>query len=158
MKTYNQIKERLVNIKNVHKQIESVFVGVPSQDLLQDSSEPLKYPAMLCQPLQIDTILNDGSSGSIVFNFDIGFMDLPLADRSNEDEIRSDQLSIALDVVEMIRQPNFFGMDSGIFLDNNSNPSINFVTMKEIDNLTGAVISLRIKTELNNNRCEVPTN
>jgi hypothetical protein len=84
-------------------------------------------------------------------NFSLYFLDRQLQDESNENDVLSDQLLIAQDIVSMMRYPKFDW-------DIADNVTLEFFTEKEEDFLAGVKADVTVSFPMLSDRCQVPTN
>lgn len=145
--TYNVIIAQLKQFADYHLQIKSFSHGdLPSFDRLKET----QFVSMHVVPrtFQVD-------KGSITYNLDIFFYDLPLEKQDTYDyikEVISDTTQIATDLVSTIANDDFFGDDVLVGLPATIEPM-----MTEFpDVLTGVMLSLAITTDLNLDFCLVP--
>jgi hypothetical protein len=145
--TYNVIIAQLKEFADAHQQINQFTHGdLPSFDRLKE----MQFYAMHVVPrtFQVD-------KGSITYNLDIFFYDLPFEKQSSYDYIReviSDATQIATDLVATIANDDFFGDDVLVGLPATIEPM-----MSEFpDVLTGVMLSLAITTDLSLDFCLTP--
>ena len=148
--TFNQIKDRLQEIGESHKQVATFYFGNPEDFFAQKDNV---YPAIICEPL----------GGSInkqqkqtVLNYKLYFLDLvnlSECTRSNLYEVISDQMSIAEDFIALADNQNTY-RDWYILLTDN----MEFYELNFSDACGGVSIDLSIRTAFDINRCQVPLN
>lgn len=146
--TYNQIIRRLKYIATSHKQIRAFRKGLV-QDFLTDKT--LKYAAVF---LQDNNGIISSSTHQATFNFRIFFIDLVHVSedtKTNEDDVISDMISVALD---------FFAQASyGTYSDWKLSATDNFQIVTEYDNdmLAGVYVDFSVSVIYSQNVCQVPS-
>ena len=94
-KTYNNVIDTLKSIGDKHLMIKKVESG----DLWDmDLEKNTKYPLMFINPESVSANTN-----TLLYTFQIFICDLVMVDDSNEQEILSDTLQIALDIITLIK-------------------------------------------------------
>ncbi|CAB5224121.1 hypothetical protein UFOVP386_26 [uncultured Caudovirales phage] len=145
--TYNVIIAQLKSFADSHSQIKSFSHGdLPSFDRLKE----MEFISMhvVPRPFQVDR-------GSITYNLDILFYDLPLEKTDSYDyikEIISDTTQIAVDLISTIANDDFFGDNVMVGLPAMIEPLISEFP----DILSGVMLSLSMSTDLSLNFCLVP--
>ena len=141
--TLNQTIKLIKDIASSHYQINSIYFGDIWEFLNQTDNV---YPAMFYS-------LNSSSieDKNIKLNFSLFFMDRQLQNEDNENEVLSDQLLIAQDIIAMMKFPKF---------DWEIDPTINleFYTENEKDYLAGVKADIAINFPMINDRCVLPAN
>jgi hypothetical protein len=146
--TLNQIRRRIKSIVLAHKQVRTFGIG-PVSDI--QAKKDVKYPLVSLRDL--------GGNISIVgkvttVNYKMFFLDLINVSedtRENEQDILSDMISVATDIVAQINNPNF--SDWRISTDN----SLQLVIDEESDYCGGCAIDFSISFMFTQNRCQIPT-
>jgi hypothetical protein len=141
--TLNQTIKLISDIASSHEQINTVFFGDVWEFLAQTDNV---YPAMFYS-LTGSSI----AAKELTMNFSLFFMDRQLQDESNENDVLSDQLLIAQDIVSMLRFPKF-DWDIG------DNVTLEFFTENEKDYLAGVKADITLSFPMLSDRCQVPTN
>jgi hypothetical protein len=141
--TLNQTIKLISDLASAHEQINTVYFGDVWEFLNQADNV---YPAMFYS-LTGSSIANK----ELTLNFSLYFLDRQLHDESNENDVLSDQLLIAQDIVSMMRYPKF---------DWEIGDSVNleFFTEKEEDYLAGVKADVTVSFPMLSDRCQVPTN
>lgn len=141
--TLNQLIKKIEDIGNAHSQIKTVFYG-SAFDLLSKGSD-VQYPVLL---FDISGASISGKSLSV--NFSFFFMDRMLPEETNFQEVLSDQLLTAQDI---IAQLNYNDFD----FDLQDNATLNAFTEQTPDLLAGWQTDLSFMLPYTYNRCEVPS-
>lgn len=141
--TLNQTIKLISDIASSHEQINTVFFGDVWEFLAQTDNV---YPAMFYS-LTGSSI----AAKELTMNFSLFFLDRQLQDESNENDVLSDQLLIAQDIVSMLRFPKF-DWDIG------DNVTLEFFTENEKDYLAGVKADITLSFPMLSDRCQVPTN
>jgi hypothetical protein len=141
--TLNQTIKLISDIASSHEQINTVFFGDVWEFLAQTDNT---YPAMFYS-LTGSSI----AAKELTMNFSLFFLDRQLQDESNENDVLSDQLLIAQDIISMLRFPKF---------DWEIGDSVNleFFTENEKDYLAGVKADITLSFPMLSDRCQVPTN
>lgn len=140
--TLNQTIKLISDLGLAHEQINTVYFGDVWEFLKTDNI----YPAMFF------SLTGSSISGkSLNLDFSLFFLDRQLQDESNENEVLSDQLLIAQDIISMMRYPKF---DWEIA----DNVNLEFFTEKEEDYLAGVKADVTVSFPMLSDRCQVPTN
>lgn len=146
--TLNQVLKRIKTISLSHKQIRDYRKGLVT-DFFADKTA--KYPAACLQDLN-GNISTSGHAST--FNYRLFLADLVhvSADTgSNEDDVLSDMVSIAMD---LLAQLNYGGYDDWkVSTDNN----LEFFVEREGDMLAGVIIDFSVRIMYEQNVCQVPT-
>lgn len=140
--TLNQTIKLISDLGSAHEQINTVYFGDVWEFLSQTDNV---YPAMFY------TLTGSSISGkSLNLDFSLFFLDRQLQDESNENEVLSDQLLIAQDIISMMRYPKF-DWEIG------DQVSMEFFTEKEEDYLAGVKADVTVSFPMLSDRCQVPT-
>jgi len=142
-KTYNNVIDALKSIGDKHLMIKKVESG----DLWDmDLEKNTHYPLMFINPEDVSA-----SVTTLTMSFRIFICDFVAADDSNEQEVLSDTLQIALDVITLIREEQHEGLYTAD--DFNIEPFT-----ERFDNaLAGWTFLLPIEVENNYQTCNIPT-
>ena len=142
--TYNQLKKTLSDLLESHAMIRMVKDSPPAEWLFKDNQPG--FP-VCCFTINTGSF-NKGRTQ--VYNAQFFFLDKAGAEAEFENEIISDQIGIAYDIVELMR--------------NEKNPysipdSINFNTIKDKyeEYLAGVEITIEIETQSDYDGCDAPT-
>lgn len=140
--TLNQTIKLISDLGSAHEQINTVYFGDVWEFLAQTDNI---YPAMFY------TLTGSSISGKqLNLDFSLFFLDRQLQDESNENEVLSDQLLIAQDIISMMRYPKFDWEIS-------DQVTMEFFTEKEEDYLAGVKADLTVTFPMLSDRCQVPT-
>jgi len=146
--TLNQIQNRIKVIALAHRQIRTFAKGQVSNFLADHTT---KYPAIFLQDTAGGISL---SRKQATINYKMFIMDLVhvSADAGeNEDEVLSDTLSIAIDMISQLSNPAY--NDWKISADNN----VEFVVQNDGDMSAGCVVDFSVDIMYKQNRCEIPS-
>lgn len=146
--TLNQVLNRVKQISLGHKQVRSFNKGLVT-DFFADKTT--KYPAVCLQDLG-GSISLTGHATTI--NYKLFISDLVHVSqdtKTNEDDVLSDMVSIAMDLLAQFNNGNYD--DWKISLDN----SLNFFVENENDMHAGCVIDLSVRFMYQQNICQIPT-
>lgn len=143
MVTYNQIINIVKDFCSNHKQINSFYSGQTANFQASPTNE---YPAVIMLPQPSSVVEN-----LISLNFNIFVTDLLIESNSNLDEIYSDTLLIASDLISYLM--NYDTID--IYVENNG-ASLQPFEAKFDDYLAGWMINLTIQVPYTANSCIVP--
>jgi hypothetical protein len=141
--TLNQTIKLISDLASAHDQINTVYFGDVWEFLSQTDNT---YPAMF-----FSLTRSSIASKELSLNFSLYFLDRQLQDESNENDVLSDQLLIAQDIVSMMRYPKFDW-------DIADNVNLEFFTEKEEDFLAGVKADVTVSFPMLSDRCQVPTN
>ena len=142
-KTYNNVIDTLKSIGDKHLMIKKVESG----DLWDmDLEKNTHYPLMFINPDNVSAGAN-----TLTMNFRIFIADLVMADDSNEQEILSDTLQIALDIITLIKEAQYEGLYT------NEEFNIEPFTERFDNALAGWTFELPIKVENDYQTCNIPT-
>lgn len=139
--TLNQVLGQLKKFADDHQQINDFEQGPTDRFNVRET----KYPAMW-----VTVNPSTYAANSLQYRFSFIFYDLIFDDYSNELEVQSDTLSIAMDLVAHLN--NNLELDFYIFGD----PSINFFTERGTDLTAGVILDLTIKDPRPTDRCAIP--
>lgn len=139
--TLNQTIKLISDLGLAHEQINTVYFGDVWEFLKTDNI----YPAMFF------SLTGSSISGKqLNLDFSLFFLDRQLQDESNENEVLSDQLLIAQDIISMMRYPKF-DWEIG------DQVSIEFFTEEKEDFLAGVKADVSVSFPMLSDRCQVPT-
>jgi len=128
---------------NAHQQIKTTFYGT-AFDFLSKGSDNV-YPALF---FDLTGASINGKTSTL--NFTLFFCDRVLPEQSNEQEVLSDQLLTAQDIVAQLHYNDFdFVMQDAVTLD--------FFTEDTPEYLAGVSATISLDLPYLQNRCEVPT-
>ena len=140
--TLNQTIKLISDLGSAHEQINTVYFGDVWEFLSQTDNV---YPAMFY------TLTGSSISGKqLNLDFSLFFLDRQLQDESNENEVLSDQLLIAQDIISMMRYPKF-DWEIG------DQVTMEFFTEKEEDYLAGVKADVTVSFPMLSDRCQGPT-
>lgn len=146
--TLNQIVSRIKSLSLGHKMVRSFNKGLVT-DFFADKTT--KYPSVCLQDLG-GSISLTGHATTINYKLFISDLVHVSADsKSNEEDVLSDMVSIAMDLLAQFNNGNYD--DWRISTDN----SLNFFVENENDMHAGCVIDLSIRFMYTQNICQVPT-
>jgi hypothetical protein len=139
--TLNQTIKLISDLGLAHEQVNTVYFGDVWEFLKTDNI----YPAMFF------SLTGSSISGKqLNLDFSLFFLDRQLQDESNENEVLSDQLLIAQDIISMMRYPKF-DWEIG------DQVSIEFFTEEKEDFLAGVKADVSVSFPMLSDRCQVPT-
>lgn len=142
--TLNQIVKELRTIAEAHYQINSFGFG----DIWEiNASGDITYPLMWAN---IDNINIEGSVQK--FKFDIIFCDRVKKGEVNEDDVLSDQLEIAKDVIAQLKHQDYAWSDSL-----GDSVTLEAFTERLLDDVSGYSLSIILELPYDSNRCSIPT-
>lgn len=146
--TLNNIINRIKTIALAHKQVRNFKKGLVS-DFLTDKTT--KYPSVFLQD-------NGGNisrtNGAATFSYRMFFMDLVHVSedtKDNEQDVHSDMVSIAIDIIAQISSPEY--NDWKINADN----SLQLVVEDDGDMFAGCIIDFSISIMFKQDRCMIPS-
>lgn len=147
--TYNQIIALFKAVATAHLQINSFGVGNEWDIALPETGqkEP-QYPMFWVVP---QDSVRDGKE--VKLNFALLFMDLVHKDDANLNEVHSDCLSIGLDVLAYLENPDF----ADAFLIEKRSNLYPFVG-KSDDESSGWRLDLTMRIPFMADRCQIPMN
>ena len=141
--TLNNVIQVIENLGNAHQQIKTTFYG-NAFDFLSKGTDNV-YPALF---FDLTGASINGKTSTI--NFTLFFCDRVLPEQSNEQEVLSDQLLTAQDIIAQLHDNNFdFIMQDSVTLD--------FFTEDTPEYLAGVSATISLDLPYLQNRCEVPT-
>jgi len=141
--TLNKTIKVIEDLGNAHQQIKTTFYGT-AFDFLSKGSDNV-YPALF---FDLTGASINGKTSTL--NFTLFFCDRVLPEQSNEQEVLSDQLLTAQDIIAQLHYNNFdFIMQDSV--------SIDFFTEDTPEYLAGVSATISLDLPYLQNRCEVPT-
>jgi hypothetical protein len=146
--TLNQIIKRIETLSLGHKQVREFRKGLLG-DLFADKTA--KYPAVCLQDLGGNISL---SGHAATINYKLFISDLVHVSedaKSNEEDVLSDMVSIALDLLAQFNNGNYDDWKIG------TENSLDFFVESENDMHAGCVIDLSIRFLYTQNICQIPT-
>lgn len=146
--TLNQVLNRVKQISLGHKQVRSFNKGLVT-DFFADKTT--KYPAVCLQDLGGNISLTGHAT---TINYKLFISDLVHVSedtKSNEEDVLSDMVSIAMDLLAQLNNGNYD--DWRVSTDN----SLNFFVENENGMHAGCVIDLSIRFMYTQNVCQIPT-
>jgi len=146
--TLNQAVRRIQKIAESHGQVRAFFQGKVT-DFLDDKGR--KYVAVILQ-LNGGTISTTGKAATVSARlYVLDLVHIAADARSNELDVQSDCLSIALDLLAQIAYPKY---DDWILSTDNS---IQMLEEEMEDYLAGCYVDIAIRWPFTQNVCQVPT-
>jgi len=143
--SYNQINELFNQIAISHYQIKRFGSGELSEaDINKFISENQEYPVLWMTPVSVTT-----NSNVLLYNLNLLVFDLVNKDKNNEQEVLSDCLQIALDVVRILRYGN---QEFNIITD----PNISPFAGRYSDWVAGWSLELELEVDIQSNNCDIP--
>lgn len=144
--TLNEVVHELEQIANNHLQINTFGFG----DVWEiATSGDITYPLMWTTIDGVDISTKDKTE---VYRFSLLFMDIVKNGEINETEVLSDQLSIAKDVLALLKSPSY----EWTFEDNTS--TLEDFTERFVDSVSGWKMNISLRLPFTSDRCVVPTN
>jgi len=142
--TLNNLIDYLQTFAVSHKQINSFEFG-EEFDLEADSAKnaPLMWANV------VDTTIDNSLVNT---KFTLMFIDLVHADKSNENEVLSDQLLIAQDCIAYFSNISWANLN--LFIDKNITLSV--VKDENVNSWTGWTFELNFKQEFYSDYCQIP--
>lgn len=141
--TLNQLIKKIEDIGNAHHQIKTTFYG-SAFDFLSKGSDAL-YPAFL---FDINNASINGKTLTVSFSF--FFMDRMLPEETDYQDVVSDQLQIAQDIIAQLSYNDFdFEFQQSV--------TLNSFIENTPDLLAGWQTDVSLDLPYIYNRCEVPT-
>ena len=141
--TLNQTIKIIEDLGNAHQQINTTFYG-NAFDFLSKGSDNV-YPALF---FDLTGASINGKTSTI--NFTLFFCDRVLPEQSNEQEVLSDQLLTAEDIIAQLHYNDFdFVLQDAVTLD--------FFTEDTPEYLAGVSATISLDLPYLQNRCVVPT-
>lgn len=141
--TLNQVIKKIEDIGNAHQQIKTTFYGNPF-DFLSKGSDAL-YPAFLFD-------LNNASVNgkTLTLSFSLFFLDRMLPEETNYQDVLSDQLLTAQDIIAQLSYNDFeFELQEAA--------TLNALFENTPELLGGWQTDISLDLPYIYNRCEVPT-
>jgi hypothetical protein len=140
--TLNELIGQITEFGNNHQIIETTYYG-PAMDKLAEAD--VKYPMFT-----FDTNGGNIDGASLVLTFSMFFFDRLTADRSNEQDVHSDQLQIAQDIIAQLRYPGWdFDIRPGI--------PVSLFTDSTPEMLAGVNAQVTLVLPYVSDRCSVPS-
>lgn len=141
--TLNQVIKKIEDIGNAHNQIKSVFYG-NAFDFLSKGSDAL-YPAFI---FDINNASINGKTLTVSFSF--FFMDRMLPEDTDYQDVLSDQLLTAQDIIAQLSYNDFdFELQESV--------TLNAFSESTPDLLAGWQTDVSLDLPYIYNRCEVPS-
>ena len=141
--TLNQTIKIIEDLGNAHQQIKTTFYG-NAFDFLSRGADNT-YPAFF---FDITGASINGKTSTL--NFTLFFCDMVLPEQSNEQEVLSDQLLTAEDIIAQLHYNDFdFVLQDAVTLD--------FFTEDTPEYLAGVSATISLDLPYLQNRCVVPT-
>jgi len=141
--TLNQLIKTIEDLGNAHDQIKTTYYG-NAFDFLSRGADNV-YPAFF---FDLTGASINGKSSTT--NFTLFFCDRVLPEQSNEQEVLSDQLLTAEDIIAQLHFNNFnFVLQDAVTLD--------FFTEDTPEYLAGVSATIALDLPYLQNRCVVPT-
>jgi len=140
--TLNELIGQITEFGNNHQMIETTYFG-PAMDKLAEAD--VKYPMF-----SFDTNGGNIDGASLVLTFSMFFFDRLTADRSNMQDVHSDMLQVAQDIIAQLRYPGWdFDIRPGIpiALFDDSTPEM----------LAGVNAQVTLVLPYVSDRCSVPS-
>lgn len=142
--TLNQLIKTITDLGKAHFQIKTVFYG-NAFDLLSKGSD-VAYPAMFFDLSGIAI-----NNRVLTVDFQIFFADRVLLEQTNEQEVLSDQLLTAQDIVAQLRNDNFdFTIQETVPMD--------FFIEDTPEYIAGVSATVSLDVPYISDRCAVPSN
>lgn len=147
--TYNQLVQIINDFAQGHFQINKFEEGFVD-DINPFLTKNQYFPAMYMNTISVRELLMDDSvSGVSSFEIEFYFLDLLKNNDNNLREVMSDQLSIARDFINWLRQG-----DNGLNLL--EEPSLRPIKSIDLDYSAGWVTSLLIEVAVERSDCSIP--
>lgn len=140
--TLNQVLARIKNIAEAHAQINTYVFG--DVDEFLDGTDNV-YPACFCAT----PTANIGSKETI-YNFRLFFLDRQIQDNTNVEDVYSDMMQVAGDILAQLRYPK----SPWIVPDT---ASFEFFNGSREDYLAGVAMDVQIKVPYISDRCVIPS-
>lgn len=138
--TLNQTIQLIRELALSHEQIESVYFG----DLWEFLNTDNKYPALFY------SLTSTNIEGKILtHSFSLFFFDRELQGETNENDVLSDRLIVAQDILSMMRNPTFDW-------DVSDSVSFEYYTETEVDFLSGIKMDVNVSFPYLSDRCQLP--
>jgi hypothetical protein len=146
--TLNQIVKRIETLALAHKQVRSFKKGLVT-DFFTDKTT--KYPAVCLQDVSGSVSLGGHASSLSYRMFIADLIHVSEETKSNEQDVQSDMVSVAMDLLAQMNNPNYD--DWKISADN----SLALFTENENDMQAGCIIDFTVSFIYTQNVCQVPT-
>ncbi len=152
-KTYNNVVETLKCIGELHEQIQTTTTG----DIWEiDLEKNNKFPLYHINPTNVEISLSQKT-----FNFQVFIMDMVATDNSNEQEVLSDTLQIATDIISLLKHSELLqtasaahGEEPRYYVDDDF--TCEPFTETYDNTLTGWVMDLSVIVESVLDSCDIP--
>jgi hypothetical protein len=143
--SYNQINDLFREITNAHYQLNTFGSGELSEaDLNVMLSDSPNYPMLWLTPVDVQTANN-----TINYGINLLVLDIVDKDKSNEQQVLSDNLQIALDIVRILR----YTEDEFNIVDE---PVITPFAGRYSEWVAGWAIETNIQVDFQQNDCDIP--
>lgn len=143
--SYNQINELFNQVAIAHYQIKRFGSGELSEaDINKFISENQEYPVLWMTPVSVTT-----NSNVLLYSLNLLVFDLVNKDKDNEQEVLSDCLQIALDVVRILRYGN---AEFNIVTE----PNISPFAGRYSDWVAGWSLEIELEVDIQSNNCDIP--
>jgi hypothetical protein len=152
LKTYNNIVRIFQSFAKRHKQVNSFFVG---RNFDLENASAITYPVVQIYSTGARMPQNDeGFFGVVSLSFNVKIIDQISNDETNKNDIDSDSLQIAQDLVNEINT-NIYFITNQIQIDGDVDfePLYNY----EDSNTNGWEFTINLKY-INNSSCDLPLN
>jgi hypothetical protein len=141
--TLNQIIKTIEDLGNAHQQIKTTYYGT-AFDFLSKGTDNV-YPALF---FDLSGASINGKTSTVSFN--MFFCDRVLPEQSNEQEVLSDQLLTAQDIIAQLHYNEYsFVLQDSV--------TLNFFIEDTPEYLAGVNATISIDLPYLQNRCVVPT-
>lgn len=147
--TLKQVIKRIETICTSHRQVRNFYSGLVS-DFVTDHTT--LYPSVFCEDGAGTVTLRP--SGMLVLNYKLYFLDLvnvSADSKTNEVEVQSDQLSVALDILTQINYGEY-----GDWKVSSEN-TLELKVEESTDMLAGVAVDITISTPFKQDVCAVPS-
>ena len=143
--SYNQINELFNQVAIAHYQIKRFGSGELSEaDINKFISDNQEYPVLWMTPVSVTT-----NSNVLLYSLNLLVFDLVNKDKDNEQEVLSDCLQIALDVVRILRYGN---AEFNIVTE----PNISPFAGRYSDWVAGWSLEIELEVDIQSNNCDIP--
>lgn len=140
--TLNEIVQQITEFGEKHQIIATTYYG-PAMDKLAEAD--VEYPMFT-----FDTTGGNIDGPSLVLNFSMFFFDRLTADRSNEQDVHSDMLQVAQDIIAQLRWPGWeFTLRAFV--------PVSLFTDSTPEMLAGVNITATLELPYVSDRCAVPS-
>lgn len=147
--SYNQILQRIIAIATAHRQIRNCYKGLVT-DFLTDRKT--LYPSAFLQDNGNGNISVGGKDTAFPFRiFILDLVNLSEDTKVNEQDVMSDCMLIAIDLIAQISSFNY--TDWRISAENPTQ----FVVEDENDFIAGVMVDFTIKVIFNKDKCQIPS-